>query len=355
MSLLVLKEPNPPTSNLRNFTNKPEVRFTNILEALKDHTIIENNVQITENQLKNLGTHDELMIDFLSKCYDSWAEHKATCPSDDTFGNEIDGLVPYNIGTNNSEYKPSIKFLEYFRQIGLWCSDQITPIFSNTWNQVLRSASNGYVVPQYIKQGFDRIYCLNVNPGHHASSFRYGGYCYLNNGAICAQSLLKDSELRYEKIAILDLDYHAGDGTQQIFVFDPDVLTISIHINPLYDYPYYSGYPEENTHTNYNLVFEPGCGLTQYLELVDVSMEKIKDFSPDALIIAFGGDTYKNDLDAIETNRTQIDIQDYKKIGQNIVNKLANPIPIIVTQEGGYNMDKIGLIVKSFLSGLTQG
>ncbi len=352
--MLVLKEQNPPTSNLRNFTNKPEVRFTNILDALKDFTIVENSVQITKTQLKDLGTHNELMIDFLAKCYDSWVEHKIACLSDDTFGNETNGLIPYNITTNYVNHKQIVQSLEYFRQIGLWCTDQITPIFANTWNQVLSSASNGYVVPQYIKQGFNRIYCLNINPGHHAASSRYGGYCYLNNGAICAQSLLNDPELGYSKVAILDLDYHAGDGTAQIFQYNSNVLTISIHINPLYDYPYYSGHPEENTQTNYNFVFEPGCNLMQYLELINASMEKIKDFSPNALIIAFGGDTYKNDLDAIEINRTQIDIADYKKIGQNIICGFGtiNPIPIIITQEGGYNMDNIGLIVQSFLSGL---
>lgn len=246
--------------------------------------------------------------------------------------------------------------LEYFRQIGFYSSDLITPIFSNTFAQSLSSASNGFVIPNYIKQGHNLIYCANINPGHHAQTNKYGGYCYLNNGGICAKALLSDKQLNYSKIAILDLDYHAGDGTGQIFQSDPNVLTVSIHINPLYDYPFYAGYQDENTDSNINLTFEPKCDISQYLDLISISMEKINQFDPDVLIIAFGGDTYKNDLDALEPNRTQIDIQDYKKISSQIysswINKLKpTPKPIVITQEGGYNMENIGQIVESFLSG----
>jgi acetoin utilization deacetylase AcuC-like enzyme len=356
--MLVIKESNPQYKNQRNFTNKPELRFTNIVKQLEKsgYKIIENDKLMTINELKSLQVHSSDMIDFLSNCYESYSNYLITSPNDDTFGNLFDGIVPYNI--TNSFDKKRISKLEYFRQIGFYCNDLITPIFSNTFAQVLSYASNGFVVPDYIKQGHNLIYCANINPGHHAQNNKYGGYCYLNNGSICTKSLLDDIDLNYKKIAILDLDYHAGDGTAQIFESDPNVLTISIHINPLYDYPFYAGYQEENTASNINLTFEPECNISQYLDLIRISMEKINQFDPDALIIAFGGDTYKNDLDALEPNRTQIDIQDYKKISSQIYSSWINESkltpklkPIVITQEGGYNMENIGQIVESFLLG----
>lgn len=346
--MLIIKESQPLQLNQRNFTNKPETRFENILQELNNsgYEQIQNDKIMSVDELKSLGIHSPDMIDFLANCYDSYSKYLQSNPSDSTFGNLTDGIVPYNITQTKSNLG-----LEYFRQIGLWSNDLLTPIFSNTFTQVLSSASNGFVVSDYIKQGYNKIYCANINPGHHTRTNKYGGYCYLNNGAICAKRLLVDQELNYSRVAILDLDYHAGDGTAQIFESDPNVLTISIHINPLYDYPFYSGYEEENSDTNINYVFEPDCKINQYLELVSKSMDKINSYNPDVLIIAFGGDTYKNDLDAIKTNRTQIDIEDYKEISSSIYDKWNKSKPIIITQEGGYNMEKIGQIVKSFLSG----
>lgn len=207
---------------------------------------------------------------------------------------------------------------------------------------------------------------MNINPGHHAKSDRYGGYCYLNNGAICAKSMLNEPNLRYSKIAILDLDYHAGDGTSNIFEYEPNVLTISIHINPLYDYPFYSSFEETNseneienetsanTNPNHNITFEPRCTISEYLVKITKAMEIINNFSPDALIIPFGGDTYKSDLDAIEQNRTQIDISDYSQISNRINLLWSSSKPIIITQEGGYDMEKIADILESFLSGFDE-
>jgi len=349
--MLVIKESNPTKSNQRNFTNKPETRFENIIQELSNsgYKIVQNEKILTIDKLKSLKIHSDNLIDFLSNCYESYSKYLQSNPSDSTFGNLIDGIVPYNITNKNIGFH--FKHLEYFRQIGFFSTDLITPIFSNSFEQSLSSASTGYFVSDYIKQGYKKIYCANINPGHHAQTNKYGGYCYLNNGAICAKSLLVDTELDYSKIAILDLDYHTGDGTAQIFESDPNVLTVSIHINPLYDYPFYSGYEEENTETNINLTFEPDCRIEQYLDLISKSIEKINSFNPDVLIIAFGGDTYKNDLDAIETNRTQIDIEDYNKISSFINKNFNKSKPLIITQEGGYNMEKIGKIVNSFLSG----
>jgi len=356
-NMLVIKEKNPVANNKRNFTNKPETRFENIIKLLGDddnYKIIENTNLIDLETLKKLNVHNVMMLDFLSKCYLTYKEHKQKNPNDDTFGDTTNGVIPYNI-TKKSIDDEIIKKIPYYQQIGIWSSDIITPIFSNTFEQAISSASNCWVVPEYILQGYNRIYCANINPGHHASYDKYGGYCYLNNGAICAKSLLDDDKLQYKKIAILDLDYHAGDGTEEIFKLDDNILTISIHINPFYDYPFYSSFDTtSNMISNHyhNFTFEPKCDIVQYLILVEKSMNLINEFNPDGIIIAFGGDTYKNDLDALEQNRTNLDIEDYKTIGNKINMMWNSNKPIITTQEGGYNMDNIAEIVKSFLSGL---
>ena len=354
--MLVIKEKNPITKNKRNYTNKPEIRFENIMKLLKNEInfkIVENTHLIDLETLKNLKVHNPLMLEFLSECYKSYNIHQQKNPNDNTFGDLINGIIPYNI-TNKKIDDEIIKKIPYFQQIGIWSSDIITPIFSNTFEQAITSASNCWIVPEYILQGYNRIYCANINPGHHASYDRYAGYCYLNNGSICAKSMLYNNELKYNKIAILDLDYHAGDGTEEIFKYDDNVLTISIHINPLYDYPFYSSFDTTSNSINnhcYNFTFEPKCSIGIYLELIEKSMNLIKEFNPDSIVIAFGGDTYKNDLDALEQNRTNLDIDDYKTIGKKINTIWNSTKPIIITQEGGYNMDNIGMIVKSFLSG----
>lgn len=342
---LVISEQLPQNNNTRNFTNKPEVRFMNILNLLeeKKYEIIINNKIITTKQLKDLNVHDSQMIDFLENCISSYKQSEN---QDDTFGNLENGLIPYNVSKNFPRFDISI--LEYYKQIGIWLTDHITPIFENTFKEVLSSASNGWIVPKYLEMGYKRIYCLNINPGHHAGRRFFGGYCYLNNAAICARSIL-DNCKHVKKIATLDLDYHAGDGMETIFPNCNYILNLSIHINPAYDYPFYSGVVD--SYPSFNLTFNPGCTLETYLSLVEKAIEDIKKFQPDVLIIPFGGDTYKDDLDALSQNRTCLDINDYYIIGKTISNNFPD-IPIVVTQEGGYNMEKIADIIESFLSGL---
>ncbi len=348
------------THNTRIFTNKPEIRYKNIYDKLSslNYNIIANTTIISLLELEHLFVHNRIMLKFFKNCINSYTDFYFHLSEDNTFGNFKNGIIPYNIIRNANEIINNDQLLNQmacFKQIGLFATDQITPIFENTYSQMLSSASNGFVAPKYIIDGYNRIYCLNLNPGHHASYNSYGGYCYLNNGAICAKSLLTNSDLNYKNIAILDLDYHAGDGTTEIFKDNKNVLTISIHMNPIHDYPFYSSFEESNEDKEYyNFCFEPKCDLEQYLNLIKKSMNIIYDFEPDALIIAFGGDTYENDLDALEHNRTKITINDYKIISSTIEKLWNSQKPIIVTQEGGYNMNDIAEIVNSFLSGFME-
>ena len=170
-------------------------------------------------------------------------------------------------------------------------------------------------------------------PGHHASYNKFGGYCYLNNTAICAQILINNGF----KVDILDLDYHAGNGTANIF---PN--SYSIHANPEFDYPFYSCFDDQE----HNFIFNKDVTKEQYFDLVNKVMDKI---DADILLIPFGGDTYKDDPDASHCCKCCLDIEDYRVISSLIRAKFDKKI--IVLQEGGYDMDYIDLIVESFLSG----
>jgi acetoin utilization deacetylase AcuC-like enzyme len=326
-----------------NNTNKPELRHSKIINICKSkYDILFLKLIITSNEIKKLNIHDPLMIDFIENSYLSFAKSQ----NDKNFSSNNNILIPYNFPKEKNI--DLIKDLEYYKQTGFWCDDHYTPIHPNTWKTVLQTANICYNVYRFININDNNIiYCLNIHPGHHATSYSFGGYCFLNNCAIITKSLLKFTEIK--KIAILDIDYHAGNGTSEIFKNDENILTISIHINPKYDYPFYYGYETENTETNINLLFEPKTDINIYIKLLVKAINYIHKFAPDCLIIAFGGDTYKNDTDTNILSRCELEIEDYKKISKKIKDNFDKKI--IISQEGGYNIENIDKIAESFLSG----
>lgn len=328
-------------------TNKPEVRHKNILDELNDNDVtpIYPELQLTSDILKVIKIHDPRMIDFLENCYESFRKNP-----DEGYDFLENGVVPYTM----FKYEPSIELIErldYWKQAGIWGRDMMTPIFEHTWKTILESANNCYCVKDYIiKNTKQVIYCLNLYPGHHAGR-DYGGYCFVNNGAVCAKNLLLSTE-EFKKITILDLDYHAGDGTKEIFYNNPDVTTVSIHADVNLDYPFYDceNFTDEVSRFK-DINFGPNTNLRDYLDYVRQAFGFINSQDYDAIIIAFGGDTFKNDPDASKSCRCKLDVQDYEEIGKYISISVGNK-PIIITQEGGYNMENIGKIVCSFLKGL---
>jgi acetoin utilization deacetylase AcuC-like enzyme len=348
-NLIVLTTEPKEESVIRKYTNKPEVRHQNIFNLLAESSASLFIVAklLTCEILRGLNIHDPSMLEYLEKCYESFEE-----VPDRGFDEYLySGIVPYTIPHFKVNKEKLLK-LKFWQQAGAWCNDQITPIFKDTWKVAFDSANNCYCVKNYIKiNQHQTIYCLNLYPGHHAGYSNYGGYCFLNNASVCAKTLL-DSNM-CSKIAILDLDYHAGDGTADIFKTDPRVTTVSIHANTDYDYPFYTCDNNDSNDMYYTkfISFNPNCTPEQYYEYVRIAIDYIKRDMPNVLIIAFGGDTYKNDPDASESCRCSLDFDNYLKIGQQIRSQFPN-MPIVVTQEGGYDMENIAEIVLSFLKGL---
>jgi acetoin utilization deacetylase AcuC-like enzyme len=227
--------------------------------------------------------------------------------------------------------------------LGFFIDDMMTPIYENTWQVALQSANNGYYVRNY-GDHHKYIYLSNTYPGHHAKLASGGGYCLLNNAAICAQSLVTDD---YQaKVTILDLDYHAGNGFNSQ---NESIQTISIHADPAVDYPLYEGYPHSNTETDINIIFPKKATWQIYKVCLDQAFSHLTKFNPDIVIVAFGFDTYEKDTDASCNYGCSLKLEDYTKIGQELA-KLDRKI--IISQEGGYYIEDGPQIVKNLLDGL---
>ncbi len=229
---------------------------------------------------------------------------------------------------------------------GIWCTDAVTPIKKKTYEVARASAETALTGAELLRKGHEKtVYALCRPSGHHAGPRVFGGYCYFNNVATAAEYLLPEG-----KVAIVDIDYHHGNGTQEFFDEIKSVFTASIHCDPSNEYPYFWGYDDEKgkgqaVGTNHNEPLPKDTGLEQYSAAVDRIINKIREFNPAYLIIAAGFDTHIDD----PIGGLKLRTEDYIPIG-NQFKSLG--IPTLVCQEGGYNVDILGDCVKNFLLGL---
>ncbi|MDX2075981.1 MAG: histone deacetylase family protein [bacterium] len=227
----------------------------------------------------------------------------------------------------------------------LYFSDSTCPIGKNTWKAVMASATLAYQVAQTLLAGTKKAYALCRPPGHHAGRDFVGGYCYVNNAALAASRM---SELG--KVAILDVDYHHGNGTQDIFYDDPNVFFVSLHADPAIDYPHTTGYADEigagaGEGFNMNIPMPHGTDENAYFVALDRALRAIQDFGAQALVVSLGFDTYINDpMGAFE-----LTIGSYERMGRMID---AMSLPTAYIQEGGYAVDELGILATSFFTGV---
>jgi acetoin utilization deacetylase AcuC-like enzyme len=236
------------------------------------------------------------------------------------------------------------------RRLGAYCFDTATPIVAGTAEAARRAVDVALTAASSVVDGDAPLgYGLCRPPGHHAARRMLGGYCFFNNAAIVAEWLRR--EAGFARVAILDVDYHHGNGTQQIFWERGDVLYVSLHADPARAYPYYSGSAAERgagdgTGATLNLPLPAGTGLAAYLEALQAGLRAIGAFAPDApLVLSLGFDTFERDPIGDLALRTR----DYGEIGARIA---ALGMPVIALQEGGYAIDAIGANAVAFLRGL---
>ena len=229
---------------------------------------------------------------------------------------------------------------------GFYCFDSGTPLNSKTWEAAGWSAATAYYAAQSVAEGATKVaYALSRPPGHHASRDTYGGYCYFNNAAIAAKVLRKDC-----RVAIVDIDFHHGNGIQEIFYEDDRVLFISIHGDPRDYFPYFCGFSTETgrdwgTGFNQNIILYDGCKIAAYMECLDSTViPVIEKFEPKYLVISAGFDTYYKD----PIGKFGLETSDYEVIAKAF--KDLN-LPTVIIQEGGYFTKDRGDNVASFLKG----
>jgi acetoin utilization deacetylase AcuC-like enzyme len=234
-------------------------------------------------------------------------------------------------------------------RLGAYLFDTATPIVAGTWGAALAAVDVAISAAERVVGGAGLAYGLCRPPGHHAARSMLGGYCYFNNAAIVAEWLQRDGGAK--RVAILDIDYHHGNGTQQIFWERGDVLYLSLHADPARAYPYFSGYAAERgggdgTGLTRNWPLAERTGLDAYAVALADALGMVVAFAPDApLVISAGFDTFERDPIGDLALRTP----DYAEIGRMIA---ALQMPKIVLQEGGYAVDALGANAVALLSGL---
>lgn len=232
------------------------------------------------------------------------------------------------------------------KHAGFYCFDSGTPLDRNTWTAATWSCASAFEAGKVVESGKSSIaYAISRPPGHHATKDSYGGYCYFNNAAIVAKRLRKKG-----RVVILDIDFHHGNGTQEIFYRDDKVYTISIHGDPRDYFPFYWGFPSETGSGkgegyNMNVILPSQTKIRNYIKtLKEVIFPAILSYEPQYLIIAAGFDTYE--LDPI--GDFALTTPDYQKLGKLL--KQLN-LPTVILQEGGYFTKDLGKNVVSFLKG----
>ncbi|MBS3137318.1 hypothetical protein J4232_02705 [Candidatus Woesearchaeota archaeon] len=225
-----------------------------------------------------------------------------------------------------------------------FCEDTFTFFDKNIYVNAKNSVDVALTGAKLLLDGERYVYCLTRPPGHHARFVVAGGYCYLNNGIIAAKYLQEQSSQK-EKIAILDIDVHHGNGTEELVKNDSNFLSISIHLSTRYAYPYSGG--EISNVSQINLPLEKNTSELEYLKIVTETIEKINNFQPAFTLILFGYDTFIED----PIGGVNLILESYNKIGK-VISKINSPL--LILQEGGYVIDKAGEIVYSFLQGVEK-
>lgn len=237
------------------------------------------------------------------------------------------------------------------RRLGAFCFDSATPIVAGTAAAARAAVDVGLSAAERVVEGAQLAYGLCRPPGHHAARRMLGGYCFYNNAAIVAEWLRRDAG--FTRVAILDVDYHHGNGTQQFFWERGDVLYVSLHADPARAYPYFSGHAAETgagdgAHLTRNFPLPARTALDGYASALHAALGLIAAFEADApLIVSLGFDTFERDPIGDLALRTP----DYGEIGGMIG---ALGARVVALQEGGYAVDAIGANAVAFLTGLRE-
>ena len=279
-----------------------------------------------------LRVHSAAYLDFFEGAWARWAEQG------------LDGdLMPY---TWPARTLRAIVPASLHGQLGYYSFDGGAPITAGTWRAAYSAAQVALTAQAAIQNGAPSAFALCRPPGHHAAGDLMGGYCYLNNAAIAAQAFLDQGG---KKVAILDVDYHHGNGTQSIFYERNDVLFTSIHGHPEAEFPFFLGYEDElgegpGAGFNFNYPLAAGSAWERWSAALELACGEIEGYDADVLVVSLGVDTFKND----PISQFKLDSPDYLRMGERIA-RLGKPTLFVM--EGGYAVEEIGINAVNVLEG----
>ncbi|MEM7666711.1 MAG: histone deacetylase family protein [Pseudomonadota bacterium] len=281
--------------------------------------------------------HDALYLEFLKSAHDTWLAQGRT-------GDAIGYTFPV-------VHRRPLSLERIDAQLGLYGFDAATPIASGTWDAAYWGAQTALSAFEAVASGQQQqAFALCRPPGHHAGRDYYGGYCYLNNAAIVADHARSNG---LGPVAVLDVDYHHGNGTQDIFYETGEVFFASIHADPSMDYPYYWGHADERGErdgegTTLNLPLARGTTWSAYELALMRALDEIAAFGARFLVVSYGADTFVED----PISHFALTTDDMGRIGSAIA---SAALPTVAIMEGGYRIDALGANVSAFLGGLENG
>jgi acetoin utilization deacetylase AcuC-like enzyme len=276
--------------------------------------------------------HSAGYVEFLRTAHDQWR----------TAGRDGDAF-PYTFPV--VQRRP-LKLQRIDALLGQYSFDTSTPIAEHTWEAAYWAAQTALAATQSVLAGESAAFALCRPPGHHCGADYLGGYSYLSNAAIAAEHAIAAGT---QRVAVLDVDYHHGNGTQDIFFRRADVLYVSIHADPVMDYPYYWGHADETgagegAGATLNLPLPRGTDWCGYEPALADALERIAGHEPDLLIVSYGADTFEGD----PISHFRLKTSDYGPMAERIA---SLGLPTVIVMEGGYAVDALEANVAAFLAG----
>lgn len=283
-----------------------------------------------------LAVHDGDYVSFLQTAHEQWCAAGRT-------GDAIGYAFP-------AVRRRALNLERIDGKLGAYGFDAATPIAARTWDAAYWGAQCALSTFEAVASGSEKVaFAMCRPPGHHSGRDYFGGYCYLNNAAIAARRAIDQG---FGPVAVLDVDYHHGNGTQDIFYADPSVFFTSIHADPVNDYPYFWGHADEigeGTGEGFtlNLPLARGAAWSEYEAALDRALERIAAFGAGFLVVSYGADTFAED----PISHFALTTRDMQRIGERVA---SLDLPSVVVMEGGYCIDALGDNVAAFLDGIAS-
>ncbi|MFH0761626.1 MAG: histone deacetylase family protein [Bacteroidota bacterium] len=328
----------PPREFISNqvaaYGESPE-RAELIYESLMDVPGVQLAKAETFGMVHFRKVHAQHYLKYLETAYEEWIAE----------GLWNEGIMPEFFALGSMRGQPPLK--SPLGMAGYYMTDSCTMIVKGTWEAVRFSGYTALTGANYLLGGEPYVFSICRPPGHHAGYDFAGGYCFVNNAALAAKFLQDQGDPEAggnKKVGILDIDFHHGNGTQDIVRRQENIRLVSIHGDPAYSYPYISGYRSENSPKNINFPLPKGTTDEAYFGIFREAVSLLKSFRTDYLVISLGVDTYEKDT--LGEFKLSSDI--YKSLAEYVIHELE--VPTLIIMEGGYNIEFLTTNVLSFLS-----